>query len=147
MVLDLPFHEGESGPVEDANRMVSLRTLPGARPRTVAWIPTHLSAARFKDFQRLVVIDYALADQRRFDTVYARHLNADNRARAKSLLEGQRESLTKTVKAAFKQAYGCADKKPSDVDVSFNEHFEPLPDVSELRVSIGMSLHAATATS
>ncbi len=143
IVLDLPFHEGESGPVEDANRMGALRTLPGTRPRTVAWIPTHLSAARFKDFQRLVVIDYALADQRRFDTVYARHLNADNRARAKSLLEGQRESLTKTVKAAFKQAYGCADKKPSDVDVSFNDHFEPLPDVSELRVSIGMSLHAA----
>ncbi|MFD4341530.1 phage resistance protein [Streptomyces anulatus] len=142
IVLDLPYHEGESGPVEDANRMGTLRTLPGARPRTVAWIPTHLSAARFKDFQRLVVIDYALADQRRFDTVYARHLNADNRARAKGLLEGQRDSLTKAVKAAFKQAYGCADKKPSDVDVSFNEHFEPLPDVSGLRVSIGMSLHA-----
>ncbi|MER5891788.1 phage resistance protein [Streptomyces sp. NPDC001876] len=143
ITVDLPYHEGESGPVEDANRMGSLRTLPGARPRTVAWIPTHLSAARFKDFQRLVVIDYALADQRRFDTVYARHLNADNRARAKGLLEGQRESLTKTVKAAFKQAYGCADKKSTDVDVSFNDHFEPLPDIAELRVSIGMSLHAA----
>ncbi|AXE80190.1 BREX-2 system ATPase PglY [Streptomyces atratus] len=143
IVIDLPYDEGEWGPVEDANRMGTLRTLPGARPRTVAWIPTHLSAARFKDFQRLVVIDYALADQRRFDTVYARHLNADNRARAKGLLEGQRESLAKTVKAAFKQAYGCADKKSNDVDVSFNDHFEPLPDISELRVSIGMSLHAA----
>ncbi|MET8330035.1 phage resistance protein [Streptomyces sp. NPDC005181] len=142
VVIDLPYDEGEYGPIEDANRMRELRAMPGTRPRTVAWIPTHLSAARFKDFQRLVVIDYTLADQRRFDTVYARHLNADNRARAKALLEGQREALAKTVKAAFKQAYGCADKKPTDVDVSFNDHFEPLPDVAELRVSIGMTLHA-----
>ncbi|MFD5186891.1 phage resistance protein [Streptomyces sp. NPDC058357] len=142
MVIDLPYDEGEYGPIEDANRMRDLRALPGVHPRTVAWIPTHLSAARFKDFQRLVVIDYTLADQQRFDTLYARHLNADNRARAKALLEGQREALKKTVKAAFKQAYGCAEKKPTDVDVSFENHFEPLPNVAELRVSVGMTLHA-----
>ncbi|MFE4331972.1 phage resistance protein [Streptomyces sp. NPDC056831] len=143
LVIDLPYDEGEYGPIEDANRMRELRALPGVHPRTVAWIPTHLSAARFKDFQRLVVIDYTLADQRRFDTMYARHLNADNRARAKVLLEGQREALKKTVKAAFKQAYGCAEKKPTDVDVSFEDHFEPLPNVAELRVSVGMTVHAA----
>ncbi|GAA2411210.1 hypothetical protein GCM10010433_07790 [Streptomyces pulveraceus] len=142
MIIDLPYDEGEYGPIEDANRMRDLRALPGVHPRTVAWIPTHLSAARFKDFQRLVVIDYTLADQQRFDTLYARHLNADNRARAKALLEGQREALKKTVKAAFKQAYGCAEKKPTDVDVSFENHFEPLPNVAELRVSVGMTLHA-----
>ncbi|WP_250297835.1 phage resistance protein [Streptomyces sp. A 4/2] len=142
LVIDLPYDEGVQGPVEDANRMRALRALPGVPPRTVAWIPTHLSAARFKDFQRLVVIEYTLADQHRFDTLYARHLNADNRARAKVLLEGQREALKKTVKAAFKQAYGCAEKKPADVDVSFEDHFEPLPHVSEVRVSVGMTLHA-----
>ncbi len=140
LVVDLPYDEGEYGPVDDVNRMQGLRELPGVPPRTVAWIPTHLSTARFQDFQRLVILDYALADQRRFDTVYAQHLNADNRARAKALLEGQRESLTKTVKAAFKQAYGCADKKPGDVDVAFEEHFQALPDVPDLRVSIGQSL-------
>ncbi|MCX5184246.1 phage resistance protein [Streptomyces sp. NBC_00268] len=140
LIIDLPFDEGEKGPVDDANRMRDLRARPGVHPQTVAWIPTHLSAARFKDFQRLVVIDYALADQRRFDTQYAGHLNADNRARAKALLEGQRESLTQTVKAAFKQAYGLADKKPSDVDVSFVDHLEALPEVPDLRISIGQSM-------
>jgi len=143
MIIDLPYDEGEYGPREDANRMAELRRLPGNRPRTVGWIPTHLSAGRFQDFQRLVVIHYALADQRRFDTSYAQHLNADNRARAKALLEDQRETLTKTVKAAFKQAYGLAAKKPGDVNPDFNEHLEPLPDVPELRVSIGQSLHDA----
>jgi hypothetical protein len=143
MVIDLPYDEGEYGPREDANRMAELRRLPGDRPRTVGWIPTHLSTGRFQDFQRLVVIHYALADQRRFDTSYAQHLNADNRARAKALLEDQRETLAKTVKAAFKQAYGLAAKKPGDVNPDFNEHLEPLPDVPDLRVSIGQSLHDA----
>ncbi|MFE8936537.1 phage resistance protein [Streptomyces sp. NPDC007872] len=140
LVVDLPYDEGETGPVDDANRMRKLRDRPGVPPRTVAWIPAQLSAARYKDFERLVTIDYALADPRRFDTMYAQHLNADNRARAKGLLEGQRESLVKTVKAAFKQAYGLAAKSPADVNVSFNEHFESLREVPELRVSIGQSL-------
>ncbi|MFB7393556.1 phage resistance protein [Streptomyces sp. NPDC056191] len=140
LVVDLPYDEGEYGPRDDANRMQKLREQPGVPPRTVAWIPTHMSVARFKDFERLVTIDYALADSRRFDTMYAQHLNADNRARAKGLLEGQRDSLIKTVKTAFKQAYGLAAKSPADVDVSFNEHFESLREVPELRVSIGQSL-------
>ncbi|WP_328548078.1 BREX-2 system ATPase PglY [Streptomyces platensis] len=140
LVVDLPYHEGEHGSVEAVNRMRGLRPLSAAGPRTVGWIPAYLSAARYKDFQKLVVIDYALADQRRFDTSYAQHLNADNRARAKMLLEGQRDALRKKVKAAFKQAYACADKKAVDVDVSFDDHFQPLRDVPELRVSIGQTL-------
>ncbi|UIX35044.1 BREX-2 system ATPase PglY [Streptomyces sp. GQFP] len=142
IIMGLPYAEGEWGAVDDANRMQGLRERPGTHPQTVAWIPARLSAARYKDFQRLVVIDYALADQRRFDTQYAMHLNADNRARAKALLEGQRESLAQTVKDAFKEAYGLADKKASDVDVSFNDHLEALPEVADLRISIGQSMRA-----
>ncbi|WP_123562585.1 BREX-2 system ATPase PglY [Kitasatospora cineracea] len=143
-VVDFPYDENEYGPAEDANRIRDLRARGGEqRPRTMAWIPTRLSAARFQDFRRLVTIDYALSDQRRFDTQYAGHLNADNRARAKALLEGQRESLAKTVKAALKQAYGLAEKKSSDVELGFDDHFEPLPDVPDLRPSIGQSLHDA----
>ncbi len=143
LLIDLPYDEGEHRARDDAIRVQTLRETPGKQPLTVAWLPTHLSAARFQDFQRLVVIDYALADQRRFDAVYAQHLNADNRARARVLLEGQREALTKTVKAAFKQAYGLAEKKPGDVLVDFADHLAPLPEVPELRVSIGHSLHDA----
>lgn len=142
-VVDLPFDEGEYGPVDDANRIRDLRDNHREHSRTVAWLPTHLSAARRHDFERLVVIHYALADERRFDTMYAGHLNADSRARAKVLLEGQRDSLLKTLKAAFKQAYGCADKRANDVDVSFEDHFAPLPEVGELRVSVGQSLRDA----
>lgn len=145
-VIDLPYDEGEYGPVDDANRIRDLRARQTERSRTVAWIPTHLSAARFQDFCRLVTISSALADPQRFDSQYASHLNADNRARAKGLLESQRDSLIKTVKTAFKQAYGLADKKPADVDVAFGDHFEPLPDVPDLRPGFGQSLHDAART-
>ncbi|MFE9169008.1 phage resistance protein [Streptomyces kebangsaanensis] len=142
IAIDLPFDEGEWGPVEDANRMQRLRERQqGERSRTVAWLPAHLSAQRLADFRRLVVIDKALADEHRFDTQYAGHLNADNRSRAKGLLETQRDALLKQVKAAFKQAYGLAQKQAADVVVDFDDHLVALPDVDDLTLSFGQSLH------
>lgn len=144
IAVDLPFNEGEYVPVDAAHRMRRLREKQHSetRSRTVAWLPTRLSAQRYGDFRRLVVIDRALADEQRFDSQYAGHLNADNRARAKGLLETQRESLLKNVRAAFKQAYGLADKKAADVEVGFSDHLESLRDVDGLTLSFGQSLHA-----
>ncbi|WP_440581017.1 BREX-2 system ATPase PglY [Streptomyces sp. PT19] len=142
IAIDLPFDEGEWGPVEDVNRIQRLRERQqGERSRTVAWLPAHLSAQRFQDFRRLVVIDKALADEHRFDTQYAGHLNADNRSRAKGLLETQREALLKQVKGAFKQAYGLAQKQAADVVPDFDDHLVALPDVDGLTLSFGQSLH------
>ncbi|MFG2722079.1 phage resistance protein [Streptomyces sp. NPDC048416] len=142
IAIDLPFDEREWGPVDDVNRMQRLRERQqGERSRIVAWLPAHLSAQRFADFRRLVVIDKALADEHRFDTQYAGHLNADNRSRAKGLLETQREALLKQVKGAFKQAYGLAQKQAADVVPDFDDHLVPLPDVDGLTLSFGQSLH------
>ncbi|MFC8033489.1 phage resistance protein [Streptomyces griseoincarnatus] len=140
LVIDLPFDDSEYGAVEDANRMRRLRERQGEPSRTVAWLPTHLSGQRYADFRRLVVIDKALSDGRRFDGQYAGHLSPDNRARAKGLLETQRESLLKNVKAAFKQAYGLADKKATDVELGFSDHLESLREVDGLTLSFGQSL-------
>ncbi|MFF8915625.1 phage resistance protein [Streptomyces sp. NPDC015032] len=142
IVVDLPYDESEYGTAEDVERMRRLREkqLQGERSRTVAWLPAHLSAQRYTDFCRLVVIDKALSDGQRFDSQYAGHLNADNRARAKGLLETQRESLLKNVKAAFKQAYGLAEKKPTDVELGFGDHLQSLRDVDGLVFSMGQSL-------
>ncbi|MFE4539192.1 phage resistance protein, partial [Streptomyces scopuliridis] len=140
IVIDLPFDESEWGPREDANRMRRLRERQGEPSRSVAWLPTHLSSQRYADFRRLVVIDKALSDSQRFDGQYASHLSPDNRARAKGLLETQRESLLKNVKAAFKQAYGLAGKKATDVELGFGDHLESLREVEGLSFSIGQSL-------
>ncbi|GGL87829.1 hypothetical protein GCM10010129_34570 [Streptomyces fumigatiscleroticus] len=142
IVIDLPFDDSEWGAIEDAGRMQRLRERQqGERTRTVAWLPAHLSAQRYADFRRLVVIDRALADDQRFNGMYAAHLNADNRARAKGLLETQRESLLKNIRAAFKQAYGLAEKKAADVQLDFGDHLQSLREVDGLVFSIGQSLH------
>ncbi|GGP06781.1 hypothetical protein LDL08_16135 [Nonomuraea glycinis] len=145
IVVDLPFDEGDYGPVDDVNRMRNLRARPrmGKAPQTVGWVPAHLSAQRMADFKRLVVIDKALSDEHRFATQYAGHLNADNRARAKGLLETQRDALLKQVRTAFKGAYGLDAKKAADVELGFDEHFAPLPDLAGLTVSFGQSLRDA----
>ncbi|POM26622.1 hypothetical protein BTM25_10240 [Actinomadura rubteroloni] len=143
IIVDLPYDEGELGPREDADRMRDLRERQGEPTRTLAWLPTHLSAQRYADFRRLVKIDKALEDDQRFHHHYAAHLNADDRARAKGMLEGQREALLKQVRAAFRQAYGLAQKQPADVDPSFSDHLVALPDLGDLPLSIGQPLDKA----
>ncbi|MDJ1130795.1 BREX-2 system ATPase PglY [Streptomyces iconiensis] len=143
LVIDLPFDDSEYGARDDSNRMGRLRERQGEPSQTVAWLPTHLSSQRYADFRRLVVIDKALADGQRFDAQYAGHLSPDNRARAKGLLETQRDSLLKNVKAAFKQAYGLADKKATDVTVGFDDHLASLREVDGLTLAFGQSLRDA----
>ncbi|MFI6796165.1 BREX-2 system ATPase PglY [Streptosporangium canum] len=143
LVVDLPFDEGAYGPVDDVNRIRAIRERQRERSLTVAWVPTHLSAQRFAEFRRLLVIERALADENRFATQYAVHLNADNRARAKGLLETQRAALLRQVKTAFKQAYGLADKKASDVELGFDDHLVALPDISSLNVSFAKPMREA----
>ncbi|MFE1468599.1 BREX-2 system ATPase PglY [Nocardiopsis dassonvillei] len=143
IAVDLPFDEDGRTPRDDVGRIDRLRERqgPGGRSRTVAWIPAHLSAQRWSDFRRLVIIDRALSDEGRFANQYAAHLNADNKERAKGLLQSQHTALLKQVKAAFKQAYGLADKKPGDVVTGFDDHFHALPDITGLKVSIGQPMH------
>ncbi|MFJ2668730.1 phage resistance protein [Nocardia fluminea] len=144
IVIDLPYDEGAHTPIEDADRIRRLKEAQGGNhPNTVAWLPTHLTKPRWEDFRRLLVITKALADPYRFDTQYAQHLNPDNRASAKQLLESQREVLRQRVLATFKQAYGLAERKPEDVTNDLGDLFHPLPDIDGLTVSIGQPLRDA----
>ncbi|MEN3533620.1 hypothetical protein AAH991_00775 [Microbispora sp. ZYX-F-249] len=143
IIIDLPFDENDYGPVDDINRLRALGERQRERTRTVAWVPTHLSAQRLDDFKRLVIIDKALSDDKRFATQYAAHLSPDNRARAKGLLESQKLALLKHVKGAFKQAYGLAKQMEADVEVGFDDHLVSLRDVGNLTLSFGQSMHEA----
>ncbi|MEV6102721.1 phage resistance protein [Nocardia sp. NPDC051981] len=144
IVVDLPYDEGNHTPVDDVDRIRRLREQQGGNhPHTIAWLPTHLAKPRWEDFRRLLVVTKALADPHRFDTQYAQHLNPDNRASARQLLESQKDTLRKQVLAAFKQAYGLAEKKPTDVTGDLERHFYPLPEVDGLTVPIGQAMPAA----
>ncbi|MFE3449920.1 hypothetical protein ACFXJ8_13385 [Nonomuraea sp. NPDC059194] len=143
IVVDLPFDENGYEPVDDVRRLRELGERQRERTRTVAWVPTHLSAQRLDDFKRLVIIDKALFDDNRFNTQYAAHLSPDNRARAKGLLESQKQALLKNVKSAFKQAYGLAKQTEADVKMGFDQHLVSLRDIDGLTLSFGQSMHEA----
>lgn len=143
LVVNLPYDEGEFGPMDDVQRLRALREKPGGECRTLAWLPTHLTDAVRGDFERLVVIDKALADEARFDSDFARSLNADDKARAKSMLRSQLAILTERVHQALRQAYGLAQKQEGVVDLSFDTHLVAQQEVSGLRLPLGAPLDAA----
>ncbi|MFJ3591927.1 phage resistance protein [Streptomyces sp. NPDC090231] len=143
LVVDYPYDEGEFRPMDDVVRLNTLRERPGGDARTLAWLPTHLTDATRADFERLVVIDKALSDEARFDSDFARSLNADDKARAKGMLQSQRETLTERVLIALKQAYGLSDKKEGVVDLGFDQHLVAQQQVADLRLPIGAQMHDA----
>ncbi len=90
----------------------------------MAWLPDPpVQAALRRTSGGWSIIDKALADEQRFATQYAVHLNADNRARAKGCWRPSGSRCSANVKGAFKQAYGLAQKKPRDVELGFDDHF------------------------
>ncbi|RKN35098.1 BREX-2 system ATPase PglY [Streptomyces hoynatensis] len=143
LVVDFPYDEGEFGPMDDVQRLRALRERPGGECRTLAWLPTHLTDAVRGDFERLVVIDKALADEARFDSDFARSLNADDKARAKGMLKSQLAILTERVHQALRQAYGLAQKQEGVVDLSFDTHLVAQQEVADLRLPLGAQLDAA----
>ncbi|MEU2891690.1 BREX-2 system ATPase PglY [Streptomyces albidoflavus] len=143
LVVDFPYDEGEFGPMDDLQRLRTLREKPGGDSRTLAWLPTHLTDATRGDFERLVVIDKALSDEARFDSEFARSLGADDKARAKGMLQSQREVLTERVLGALKQAYGLAQKQEGVVDLGFGNHLEAQQQVADLQLPIGAQMDDA----
>ncbi|MGW1954415.1 BREX-2 system ATPase PglY [Streptomyces sp. NPDC001920] len=143
LIVDFPYDEGEFGPMDDLQRLRALREKPGGDSRTLAWLPTHLTDASRGDFERLVVIDKALADETRFDSDFARSLNADDKERAKGMLQSQLLILTERVTQALRQAYGLTQKQEGVVDLSFDTHLVAQQDVHELRLPLGATLDTA----
>lgn len=143
LVIDLPYDEGEFTPRDDVVRLRKLREKPGGASRTLVWLPAHLTDASRGDFERLVVIDKVLADESRFHSDFARSLNADDRERAKGMLQSQLAILTERVTQALRQAYGLAQKQEGIVDLGFDTHLVAQQDVAGLRLSIGAALDTA----
>jgi hypothetical protein len=145
IVVDYPFDDGNYGPREDAMRIEGLRAQagPDGPARTLAWLPTHLSQQARDSFRRLTVIDSVLSDEDRFHGTFAKHLSQDKRVRAWQLLEAQRDTLTREAEKAFKQAYGLADKKETEVQLGFEDHLDPVHPVPGLSLPIGASFEKA----
>ena len=89
VIIDFPFDPGHS-PDDDLTRLEEFRS-SGATARTLAWLPSFLSASAQKDLGTLVTIEHLLAGERFKEA--AKHLSAVEQADARQILANQRSQL------------------------------------------------------
>jgi hypothetical protein len=107
VVIDFPFDEPGHSAAEDLARLDRIAE-GGPRQRVVAWLPRFLSEDRMREVSRLVILDWLLSGTGERWNANANHLSEVDRAQAKGILEGQRESLRESLRRAVQQAYGAA---------------------------------------
>lgn len=107
LVVDFPFDELGRSASEDIDRFHLLNARE-INSRTIVWLPHFLSEARMRDLSRLVVLDWLLGGQGERWEQHANHLREQDRVLAKNILEGQRNTLLRTIGDAIQQAYGAA---------------------------------------
>ena len=115
VVIDYPFDERNYGPADDRANLDRYRQANPSGTRTVAWLPSFLSLAAQKELGRLVVLDYLLKTDDRFETNTA-NLSAVDRQSARVILENQRDQLRLKIKQALAAAYGVIDPAPNALD-------------------------------
>jgi hypothetical protein len=138
LIIDYPFDEGTHSPAEDRNRVLGF----DFTARTVCWIPTTLTGNRQNDLGRLVMLDALLSGPGSRFELAAKHLNEDDRRRAKATLTNQRDALLVTMKGVLRQAYGLANKQPGDVLTTYTDHLLNLTEPRELTLPVGAKFGA-----
>ncbi|MGW0227902.1 hypothetical protein ACWDWO_06285 [Actinopolymorpha singaporensis] len=139
-VLDYPFDEEGHSPVEDLER---IRTLRDRRPaHTVCWVPRHLTSQAVSDLGRYVRLQYALGAS--FDQL-AGHLSDNDRAVARQQMVAQRDQLRSRLENALLQAYGVGTPDETLVDTAHGgiDMFASLDPSFEPKVPAGATLRQA----
>lgn len=109
LVVDYPFDEQGHSAVEDIERYHRLNARD-LDTRTIVWLPHFLSDARMRDLSRLVVLDWLLTGTGDRWEQHANHLREQDRVLARNILEGQRNTLERTIVDTIQQAYGAATR-------------------------------------
>lgn len=141
VVLDIPFDEANFGPADDLARLAEYR---GGDTRTLAWIPSFLSNKALSDLGRLVVLDYILQGEQRFDT-YASHLSFVDKVQAKALAENQLGQLRSKLRSHLEVAYGVTTE-PQDAVTSpltADQQFRSLDPTLSPRPPVGADFKSA----
>jgi hypothetical protein len=141
LVIDYPWDDGNFSPADDLNRIHELQTQLGNLD-TIFWLPHFLSEDRKADLATLIAINYALERDRL--TELTPTLTADDRLRARTLLEGRRSALVAQLTGTLRQAYGV--HSPDDINLGqarAAQHVETLAQGLELRLPLGQTPRGA----
>ncbi|NHD18835.1 MULTISPECIES: hypothetical protein [unclassified Actinopolyspora] len=128
LVLDYPFDVGDHGAAEAHQKAEFLGRSDGEEPpRTVVWVPRYLTGQAARQLGKLLQINYLL----RGDNLEknATQLGADQRQRAKELLENHRESLDNYLRNLLRSAYGLSNDTREVQTAREYEVHSPVPNL------------------
>jgi len=100
VVIDYPFDPDGGSTASDLARVEGLPELTG----TLVWLPQHLSEKTLAQLGTYVTCDFLLAGNR-FEQ-YSSDLSADDRQRARLMVEARHRALRTAVLGALRMAYG-----------------------------------------
>jgi hypothetical protein len=132
VVVDVPLDDQPDGATRDQKKLNEFRQT-GRQARTLVWAPLFLNATARRDLGRLVKIDRVLRSDQSFEQ-HSQHLSSVDRAQAKSLLRGQRDTLRHTVRGYLLAAYGLS------TDAAFTKGLDDTVVVPERFVSLEPAL-------
>ncbi|WP_432558174.1 DUF6079 family protein [Granulicoccus sp. GXG6511] len=110
LIIDHPFDLVGHSPGEDQQRLDRLVSR-GQTAQTLVWVPHFLAEEKHRELRRLVVLDWVLARDDRWDD-HSNHLAENDRAQARAMLMTQRDGLRNTVIQNLRQAYGITGTQP-----------------------------------
>jgi hypothetical protein len=139
VVMDYPVDPGFH-PSDALNRVRGLRD-ELSRPATLVWFAHHLSREGEADLSNLVMVNYALGQDRLADLTP--NLTADDRYYARAQLETQRDTLQARLREALKRAYGVDSAEDSDLGSVAEEQVVAFEPGLEPRVLLGQPLKGA----
>jgi hypothetical protein len=108
MVIDFPFDPDGGSTAADLARVRRVQAALDADPQaTLVWLPQHLSEKTLGQLGTYITCEFLLTGNR-FEQ-YAADLSADDRQRARLLVEARHRALRTTLLAALRMAYGIVD--------------------------------------
>ncbi|MGW5613092.1 PglY protein [Streptomyces sp. NPDC003877] len=117
-VLDYPFDDGRHSPMDDVQRIETLRRA-GKDEATVVWLPDFFSEQKLTQLGRLLKINYLLERDRLDEATATR--SADERIQIRHQLKAQSENLTSQLTAVLQQLYGIAKAEAANVGAEVPE--------------------------
>jgi hypothetical protein len=147
VIIDFPFDRDGRTPKDDLDRLNEFGTRnPGARAKTLVWLPSFFSLETQRELGRLVILDFLLANEQRLKD-YSAHLSAVDRAEARTLLDNQRTQLRGRLQKALRQAYDVMTAEPGVLDPSYqlepSDQFRCLEGSLDLRPPVAATLSDA----
>lgn len=106
LVIDRPFSSRVEAELVGLQLLADFSRVQSPTP-TVVWAPRRLSEETLRALGRYVTLRELLQSEHRFEDV-AKHLSHEDRAQARSLLMGQRDTLRTKLEGIMRAAYGLA---------------------------------------